>query len=427
MLPHDLTRRRLFQIAAAIAGGYVLQGCTTPSLLPTTRTDSDARAKAVCQRGEQLQGQSAHEEKDPFDIDQTGLCLSGGGYRAMLFHVGSLWRLYEIGLLAKCTRITSVSGGSITAALLGLKWDKLNVREPEVERFKEYVVNPIRRMAAETIDRPAVLKGVFFPGSVSGYLEDYYSEYLFGGATLQDLPTEPDFIILATNVQSGSLFRFSKPYMADYRIGVIPDPRLPIAKAVAASSSFPPVLSPTMLHLDEKDVKPCGGESENLHRRPFTTEMALTDGGVYDNMGLEPLKRFKTILVSDAGGKMQAEEDPDYDWAGHAYRVLDLIDNQVRSLRKRKIFDDAASGGRTVAYWSTRTSLPQHATSYQRVLSAEFRNQLANYHTRLKEVPKDIQEGLINWGYLACDMTVRTHIVPGLPQLEGAPSSLPYS
>lgn len=427
MTPHDLTRRRLFKIAAAIAGGYVLQGCTTPSLLPTTRTDSDERAKAICQRGEHSQAQSSQEEKEEFDIDQTGLCLSGGGYRAMLFHVGSLWRLYEIGLLAKCTRITSVSGGSITSAVVGLKWDKLKVTEPEVERFKEHVVTPIRRMAAETIDRPAVLKGLFFPGSVSGYLEDYYKEYLFGGATLQDLPAEPDFIILATNVQSGSLFRFSKPYMADYRIGVIPDPMLPIAKAVAASSSFPPVLSPTMLHLDENAVKRCGGKSENLHRPPFTTEVKLTDGGVYDNMGLEPLKRFKTILVSDAGGKTQAEEDPDHNWADHAYRILDLIDNQVRSLRKRKIFDDADTRGRTVAYWSTRTPLSENTTPCQTVLPADLRNQLANYHTRLKEIPKEIQEGLINWGYLACDVTVRTRIVPGLSPLECPPSSLPYS
>ena len=49
------------------------------------------------------------------------LCLSGGGYRAKMFHVGALWRLYEAGLLRGMKRISSVSGGSITAGLLGLK------------------------------------------------------------------------------------------------------------------------------------------------------------------------------------------------------------------------------------------------------------------------------------------------------------------
>jgi NTE family protein len=49
------------------------------------------------------------------------LCLSGGGYRAMVFHLGALWRLNEVGLLKKLDRISSVSGGSITAGMLGLQ------------------------------------------------------------------------------------------------------------------------------------------------------------------------------------------------------------------------------------------------------------------------------------------------------------------
>ncbi len=246
----------------------------------------------MCQRAQPSQAQLSKEEKEQFDIDETGLCLSGGGYRAMLFHVGSLWRLYESGLLAECRRITSVYGGSVTAAVLGLAWNKLNVTNPDVPRFVEQVVTPIRGLAGATIDRSAVLKGVFFHGSVSGYLEEHYNKYLFRGATLQDLPDTPRFFLLATNVQSGALFKFSELYMSDYRVGVIPDPMLPIAKAVAASSSFPPVLSPTMLHFNEKDVRSCRWAGENLHRPPYTTVVELTDGGVYDNMGLEPLKRL---------------------------------------------------------------------------------------------------------------------------------------
>lgn len=423
MTPHDLTRRRLFQIAAAIAGGHILQGCTISSLLPTTRTDGDARAKEICQRAEPPQAQLSEEQKEPFDIDETGLCLSGGGYRAMLFHVGSLWRLYEIGLLAECTRITSVSGGSITAAVLGLTWNKLNVTRPDVSRFVQHVVTPIRGLAEETIDRPAVLKGLILPGSVSGYLEDYYNKYLFGGATLQDLPDTPRFFFLATNLQSGALFKFSKLYMSDYRVGIIPDPMLPIAKAVTASSSFPPVLSPTMLHFNEKDVRPCRWAGEDLHRPPYTTEVELTDGGVYDNMGLEPLKRFKRILVSDGGGKTQAEEDPDNNWAGHAYRVLDVVDDQNRSRRKIQIMNEADAKERTVAYWSTRTKLSEYNTLHQGSMPQELRDQLASFHTRLKETPKETQEGLINWGYLACDVNLRRFIDKSLPQ----PDSLPYS
>ncbi len=66
---------------------------------------------------------------DPSEIKLeagTALCLSGGGYRAMLFHLGVLWRLYEARLLQDVQRISSVSGGSITAGVLALKWRQLS-------------------------------------------------------------------------------------------------------------------------------------------------------------------------------------------------------------------------------------------------------------------------------------------------------------
>ena len=50
------------------------------------------------------------------------LCLSVGGYRAMLFHLGALWRLNELGHLSRLARISSVSGGSITAGALAKNW-----------------------------------------------------------------------------------------------------------------------------------------------------------------------------------------------------------------------------------------------------------------------------------------------------------------
>lgn len=50
-----------------------------------------------------------------------GLALSGGGFRATLFHCGALWRLNDLGVLARLDRISSVSGGSITAGVLATK------------------------------------------------------------------------------------------------------------------------------------------------------------------------------------------------------------------------------------------------------------------------------------------------------------------
>jgi len=165
------------------------------------------------------------------------LCLSGGGYRAMLFHAGCLWRISQLGLLGKIDRISSVSGGSITAAVLGMNWNA-------VGQFEQALIAPIRKMASTNVDEGAILGGIFLPGSISDHVADKYKDVLFGDKTLQDLPDRPRFVINATNLQSGVLMRFSKPYMRDYRVGQILNPVLPLARAVAASSAFPPVLSP---------------------------------------------------------------------------------------------------------------------------------------------------------------------------------------
>ena len=67
---------------------------------------------------------------------------------------------------------------------------------------------------------------------------------------------------------------------------------------------------------------------------------SVSGGGVYDNLGLETItKRYATLLVSDAGQKIAPDSDPHRDWARHSLRVLDIVDNQVRSLRKRHLID----------------------------------------------------------------------------------------
>ena len=83
-------------------------------------------------------------------------------------------------------------------------------------------------LAGRTIDFPAIALGLLLPGvrSPTGSPAPT-GKHLFGSATLQDLPDEPRFVFNATNLQSGVLWRFSKPYMRDYRVGEveIPDGR----------------------------------------------------------------------------------------------------------------------------------------------------------------------------------------------------------
>jgi NTE family protein len=340
----------------------------------------------------------------------------------MVFHLGVLWRLNEWGLLARLDRISSVSGGSITSAMLGLKWAQLDVRESVARRLLQEVIDPVRSLARVTIDVEAGLKGLFLPGSISERVADAYDRHLFQGATLQELPDSPRFVINATNVQSGALWRFSKPYMRDYKIGKVLRPRVRLAAAVAASSAFPPVLSPAKLELDPADFE--APEGEPLHRDEYMRTVYLTDGGVYDNLGLETAwKRCATILVSDAGLAMDTDPRPGEDWVRHIKRVLDLVDNQVRSLRKRQLVASFKAGDRTGTYWSIRSLPVEYGTGSALLLPPERLAELAAVPTRLAAMPDDLQERLINWGYAMCDIAMRSWVDPALP----AATAFPYS
>ena len=368
------------------------------------------------------------------------LCLSGGGYRAMLFHLGALWRLNELGYLRKIERISSVSGGSITAAVLGFKWSRLSFDDNGVaQRFNEVVTEPIRKLAERTIDVPSIFAGWFSRGSIAEKVRDTYRKCLFGDATLQNLPDKPRFVINSTNVQSGALWRFMKPYMADYRVGMIKNPTIELATAAAASSACPPTLSPLVIRLNESDYTPDSGK--DLQHKPFTTDVVLTDGGVYDNLGLETAwKRYGTILVSDAGGKMQPEPKPKRGWVSHSIRVASVIDNQVRALRKRqliesfKLRDYLLDQGenpdsdlfklatRDGTYWGIRTNIRDYELADGLHCPFSKTTQLANIPTRLRRLAPEIQERLINWGYGVCDAALRKHVDATLP----VPGGFPY-
>lgn len=371
--------------------------------------------------------------------DGIALCLSGGGFRATLFHVGTLWRLNEFGYLPKLKRISSVSGGSIASAWLGYSWARLNFDHAGVaENFEDVYVKPLREFTSRNLDAWVILSGLFNPfDSISHSLIRSYKKNLFGTATLQDLPIHPDFIFNASNAQTGVLFRFSKNYMADHRIGLVRNPKIELAVAVAASSAFPPFLSPVVLKLDEdqfgQDLR------ADLQKTPFTSQIVLLDGGVYDNLGLETIqKNYSTILVSDAGGKMQPDPAPKLFWGIQAFRVLNMMDNQVRSLRKREVvelfklrtelmkymrnhnfpLDETILQrvSRKGAYWGTYSDMREYDPGDGALVCPyDLTLKLANLPTRLWKFSKEHQERLINWGYAICDAAMRKYVDVHLP------------
>jgi NTE family protein len=349
-------------------------------------------------------------------VDGVGLCLSGGGYRAMLFHVGVVWRLHDAGWLERLDRISSVSGGSITAGALALAWPRL-----AAEGIEAAFVAPVRALAGRTVDQSSVIMGALTSDTISERVSKAYREHLFGDATLQDLPDHPRFVINATSVQSGALFRFSKPYMADYRVGRVDAPTVALADAVAASSAFPPVLSP--FELDVRGATWTDEEGNDLGQGEYRERLVLADGGVYDNLGLETAwKACHTLLVSDAGGQMKPEPDPDHDWGRHLFRVLGVIDNQVRALRKRECVQAFIAGERAGAYWGIRSDIADYGVADALPAPHDATLELAMLSTRLARLDADVQERVINWGYGVCDAALRAHVDSSLP----APAGYPY-
>ncbi len=362
----------------------------------------------------------------------TGLALAGGGFRATLFHLGSLWRLNELRLLKPLSEITGVSGGSIVAAYLGLKWEKLDFDDRGVAtNYVEEIVNPLRRFCSRTVDIPAIGLGILLPlVHPSDILANIYRKHLFGKATLQNLPADnngPRFTLYATNLQTGVSFRMSKPYMADYRVGQYMLPLISLAKAVAASSAFPPPLCPVKLKLDPDRWSKPGG-ADLYDEMDYRSRVYLGDGGIYDNMGLERIwDRYETVLVSDAGAPFKLMPRPKllvFSQVARSKRALDIIGEQTRALRKRRLMQYYINDKVKGAYWGIASEVDRYGlagyTNVPTMVSdSAATRELSTMRTRLNRFTQEEQGKLINWGYAICDTALRRWVLePNKPRGE---------
>ena len=340
----------------------------------------------------------------------VGLALSGGGFRATLFHLGSLWRLNELGWLPKLSRVCSVSGGSITAGLLGLRWGALDFDGEGVARsYGAVVVDPLRAFCARTADVWAVA-GVLALRTPARSVSRAYAKHLFGDATLQSLPEDgqgPRFVIYATNLQTASSVRLSRPYIGDYKLGLYEHPTVSLSDAVAASSAFPPVLSPMKL-------TPKGGawrttEGATLAgRKKLRERLVLTDGGVYDNLGLENIwQRYPTVLSSDAGAPLPTRARI---WM-QTLRSLYIMGEQTRALRLRRLIEEFHDKERGGAYWGINTRIDEYGLADALVKDNAGTAALADLRTRLNAFSADELCHLINWGYALTDAAMRRFVL----------------
>ena len=249
-----------------------------------------------------------------------GLALSGGGYRASLFHLGVTRRLHELGALQRITRLSSVSGGSILAGFLAhCMLDKEKTRL-EFDDWEADVSAPFRQVVRKDIRTGLFVRHMawnwLWPAPRAKGLENAFRRRL-GARRLVELPGGDDaieFIFLATNIERGTPFRFT----AD-KIGTLKTPESTlVAEAVAASACFPPIFGPLKVKKDGKTIA------------------QVTDGGVYDNTGMEPIwNTSKVVLVSDAGTPFDFKVPR---WFGsRIMRYVDIGRNQIGALRRRMI------------------------------------------------------------------------------------------
>src|SRR4249920_1449919 len=132
-------------------------------------------------------------------MKKIGLALSGGGFRATLYHLGLTRFLRDAGLLSRVTHITSVSGGSIFAAHLVLNWDRYTGSANDFDAAAAELLAFIRLDIRNRVTRRFPLTiPLRWPRRLlgrsnrkltrTGLLEYHYERFLYGDKSLFELP-----------------------------------------------------------------------------------------------------------------------------------------------------------------------------------------------------------------------------------------------
>jgi NTE family protein len=380
------------------------------------------------------------EQKELTASDVTiGLALSGGGFRATLFHLGALRRLNDLGLLSKMTMISSVSGGSILNGLLASRWQRLRQDVSGIfQNFQEEVETPTREFCSKNLRNYPLLTGRLNPlhwkelltedYSVSNLLAEKYDSDLLHGATMQTIRDifekgGPRFVFCATNLGAGVNWVFDAKRMGDYQTGYTWQPDLKLGMAVAASSAFPLAFPPLTIVLDQRGTWEFGDLPEGPLRDQLRTKAQLTDGGVYDNMGLEPVwKRHDFVFCSDAGAPFSMDGEPEGNIVSRLKRSNDIIDRESRALRRRMLVDAFTRKDYRGSFWGIATDINEYpltpkATGYSGATLAA----IGDIRTDLDVFRPGEQLVLMNHGWLLCGAAIRGYC----PEWPDRPSTAP--
>ena len=305
------------------------------------------------------------------DGKKIGLALSGGGYRAAAYHIGTLRALKRLGILEKVDVISSVSGGSITAAYYALHKD-------DFEEFEKSFIAKLRKGVLDTSILRLVYLGIFLfllvvatilflilcpwcwcwkilvaicswitiiIGIVWVFLKwqfgilplnrlimEEYDKYFFEGKTLTDLPNKPVLTINATEITNNRIFSFSQTKVSGgkFKEELFKKEKIPLSFAVMASSAFPAGIDPVVFPSEYMT------EERSEANKPY-----LIDGGVYDNQGCHKFSEPNSSFKVDYSIISLAENDK-YEYAHYnnsitlLARVINLALNRIDKLQEAR-------------------------------------------------------------------------------------------
>jgi NTE family protein len=352
------------------------------------------------------------------------LCLSGGGYRAALFHLGALRRLHQLGVLPQVTTISSVSGGSILSAFLTTQlahWShEAGARGEAMDDvgWERTIAAPFRGWAGRNLRTPAVLQRLlpwkWFNSSaaveaMADLLQQRLAAQGLTSQALSDLPVHPHFCFCATDLSFGTNWVFEKERMGGYAAGYLKPPaEWTVARAAAISSCFPPVFNPWRLQLSPSSF--CKGSARNRVDYPsLISGLRLSDGGVYDNMALEPVwKSHQTLLVSDGGSPFGYAADRGL--LSRLFRYQTIVSHQARVVRKRWLIAGFVKREFAGCYWSVGSSTSHYDSSLSPTYSSDLVEQvIAPIRTDLDAFSEAEAKVLENHGYLLAEAALQRH------------------
>jgi len=284
---------------------------------------------------------------------RIGLALSGGGFRATLFHLGVVRLLNETGQLSQVKRIGAVSGGSILAAHLVLHWKQYTGSNEDFDKAAQEIVQFVQKDIRGRVIRrwmlawfclalPRLLMRRSRHWTRTNLLQAQYGR-LYKDKALKDLRASdrPHVYFYCTSLTTGVLcsfgrsgFRWHDTYDNPQERSIAA-PNTPIAFAVAASSAFPPLFPPIEV----------SNETLFSDRETFPYSHYLTDGGVYDNLGIDKLSWFQKttpeldlFIASDAQGNFDSELDSRFKFiVGRNVRASDLLMTRVSSMQIERL------------------------------------------------------------------------------------------